>query len=121
MGSSERHPLAVKYGARLRRGRLRRSMSQAQAALRLGLTTSTYRAYELGDVLIPLNVVEDCPRVFGLPREFFFGIPERPEMTDEDRLLLLAFQATKDPELHKISLDTVERNWHLDQRARGAS
>lgn len=119
--AKQRDPLAIEIGARLKLARERKGYSQAQAALRFGLSESTYRSYELGDSMVPMAVFRRMPEVYGLPLEFFLGLPERPPMSDEARLIAAALDDTQDPELHRISAETVTRNWQLDRRMRGAS
>lgn len=119
--AKQRDPLAVEIGGRFKLARERRGFSQAQAALRFDLTESTYRSYELGDSMVPMAVLRQAPEIYGLPLEYFLGLPERPPMSDEARMVAAALDDTHDPELHAISFETVERNWRLDRKRRGAS
>lgn len=119
--SSARDPLAVEIGHRLRLARRAARISQAMLAHRLGLEESTYRSYELGDVLLPIRVLVALPKLLHRPTTYFLGLPEAPQMSDEDRLLVTAFQQTRDPELREVDLTTVERNFRLDRRARQAA
>ncbi len=105
----------------MRLKRLARGLSQAQAALGFGAEESTYRSWELGDSMIPVAMLRKAPGVLHCSVDYLLGLPERPPMSDEARLLADAYDDTKDPELKRIDLETVERNHAIDRRMTAAS
>ena len=119
--AKQRDPLAIEIGARLKLARERKGYSQAQAALRFGLSESTYRSYELGDSMVPMAVFRRMPEVYGLPLEYYLGLPERPPLSDEARLVAAAIDGTHDERLREASVQVAMANWQFDRQARGAS
>lgn len=51
-----------------------RSWSQAQLAIRLGISSSQVAHYETGDRLPSLQVLIDTSRVFGVTTDFLLGL-----------------------------------------------
>jgi transcriptional regulator with XRE-family HTH domain len=109
-----RNPLAVTIGNRLRLAREAADLSQAQVALRLGITTSRYRSWELGNVLISLDFLMALTGVLKRSLCYFLGVADG-ELSDEDRLLLDYFQHTLSPSLRQSTLAVAKANFEHDR------
>lgn len=97
---------------------LPRGLTQAEAAERLRLTEATYRSYELGNSMLPIDVLRKLPGVLERPVSYFLGLPDEPRISDEGREVLWAFESTRLPNLRKSSRDVVLSNLKLDQSLR---
>ena len=114
----KRNPLAVEIGERMRFAREALGLSQAQVGMKLEELEETYRSWELGNSMVPMRILTKLPKVLQKPVGYFLGFPGDAHISNEDRVVLVSFQQTHDPELRKASRQTVETNFRLDQRTR---
>ncbi len=113
----EKNTLAAVIGRRIRLARETVNLSQAQVALQLRISESRYRSYELGDVLIPLDVLVELPKVLKRELTYFLGVPNG-QLSDEDRLLLDCFRRTLSPSLRQSTLVVARANFEHDEAMR---
>lgn len=73
----------MKFNERLKKFRLRAELSQAEVARRVGVSDSTYRAWEYGSTILG----EPYPRIakaFNITLDELFGVNDAPRSSAED-------------------------------------
>ena len=65
------------------------NLTQREICSIVGVNTSTYRHYELGDRMVPISVLKDLTIFYKVSTNFFFE--NMPELSDKESLELSNF------------------------------
>ena len=70
----------VDFGNTLKTLRLRKNMTQAQLAQKLGLTKSVISAYETGLLLPSYDILIHIARIYNVSTDYLLGIEQKQEI-----------------------------------------
>lgn len=70
----------VDFGNTLKTLRLRKNMTQAQLAQKLGLTKSVISAYEIGLRLPSYDILIHIARIYNVSTDYLLGIEQKQEI-----------------------------------------
>lgn len=91
----KRKTIDVIIGANMSRLRKKFNLTQIEICKVVGINTSTYKHYELGDRMVPISILQDLAKFYKVPTDYFFD--DLPKLSNEDQVELCnnAFEVNK--------------------------
>ncbi len=68
----KRKPMDITIGINLSRLRRKFNLTQREICSAVGVNASTYKHYELGDRMVPINVLQDLSKFYKVSTNYFF-------------------------------------------------
>ena len=84
-----RKPMDVTIGTNMSELRKQFNLTQREICSVVGVNTSTYKHYELGDRMVPISVLKDLAKFYKVSTNYFFE--NMPELSDKESLELSNF------------------------------
>lgn len=84
-----RKPIDVTIGTNMSKLRKQFNLTQREICSVVGINTSTYKHYELGDRMVPISVLKDLAKFYKVSTNYFFE--NMPELSDKESLELSNF------------------------------
>ena len=69
----KRKPMDVTIGTNMSKLRKQFNLTQREICSVVGVNTSTYKHYELGDRMVPISVLQDLAKFYKVSTNYFFG------------------------------------------------
>ena len=85
----KRKPMDVTIGTNMSKLRKQFNLTQREICSVVGVNTSTYKHYELGDRMVPIGVLQDLAKFYKVSTNYFFE--NMPELSDKESLELSKF------------------------------
>lgn len=85
----KRKPMDVTIGTNMSKLRKQFNLTQREICSVVGVNTSTYKHYELGDRMVPISVLKDLAKFYKVSTNYFFE--NMPELSDKESLELSNF------------------------------
>lgn len=82
----KRKPMDVTIGTNMSKLRKQFNLTQREICSVVGVNTSTYKHYELGDRMVPISVLQDLAKFYKVSTNYFFE--NMPELSDKESLEL---------------------------------
>ena len=82
----KRKPIDVTIGTNMSKLRKQFNLTQREICLVVGVNTSTYKHYELGDRMVPISVLKDLAKFYKVSTNYFFE--NMSELSDKESLEL---------------------------------
>ena len=82
----KRKPIDVTIGTNMSKLRKQFNLTQREICSVVGVNTSTYKHYELGDRMVPISVLQDLAKFYKVSTNYFFE--NMPELSDKESLEL---------------------------------
>ena len=93
----KRKPMDVTIGKNMSKLRKQFNLTQREICSVVGVNTSTYKHYELGDRMVPISVLQDLAKFYKVSTNYFFE--NMPELSDkESKLVAATFHVINDIE-----------------------
>lgn len=80
----KRKPMDVTIGTNMSKLRKQFNLTQREICSVVGVNTSTYKHYELGDRMVPISVLQDLARFYKVSTNYFFE--NMPELSPKEEI-----------------------------------
>lgn len=110
----KRKPIDITIGTNMSRLRKQFNLTQSEICSVVGVNTSTYKHYELGDRMIPISILQDLSKFYKVSTNYFFE--NMTELSDKNELELsnYTFRTANNTEKY-IAIDLNDRLKGLDK------
>ena len=99
-----RKPMDVTIGTNMSKLRKQFNLTQREICSVVGVNTSTYKHYELGDRMVPISVLQDLAKFYKVSTNYFFENMPELSMKESIKLSKYANEVSSNTQKH-IAID----------------